>query len=322
MRRCLTTSAVLVAVTGCFAPSAPTGARCAPAEAPSRCPSGQQCVARGGIETCEDIGASPDAGDVEVDGAVETDAAIDDDGDDDGVLDSLDNCPDVANANQADEDADEVGDVCDPCPPFADNTDGDADGVGDACDPRPATPGDKLVAFEGFTAPMSAAWSSTGAVMAKSGEGVLIAGDNASALLSMPSPAAARVEIRAGFVIDVITASGLNLGSVNLVDRLQPNTDKAIACQLSGLANGTQEELRIFNGSTLVPIQSAPRAFATATPLELRLRRTGTSYACRVTSPALEVTGSAAFSPSSPRIGLRVRGAAARFRWVMIVTSP
>ncbi len=320
MRRCLTTATVLLAATGCFAPSAPTGARCAPIEAPSRCPSGQECVARGGVETCEEIGASPDAGEVESD--AELDAAVDGDGDEDGVLDSVDNCPDVANAMQADEDADEVGDVCDPCPPFADNTDGDNDGVGDACDPNPTTPGDKLVAFEGFTAPMSAAWTSSGSVMAKSGEGVMIAGDNASALLSMPSPAAARVEIRAGFVIDVVTASGLNLGSVNVVDRLQPNTDKAITCQLAGLADGTQEYLRIFNGSTLATIDSAARPFATGTPLELRLRRSGTSYACRVTSPALELAGSATFSPASPRIGLRVRGAAARFRWVMIVTSP
>ena len=37
------------------------------------------------------------------------------DGDGDGVADPLDNCPTVANANQADADGDGLGDVCDPC---------------------------------------------------------------------------------------------------------------------------------------------------------------------------------------------------------------
>jgi hypothetical protein len=37
------------------------------------------------------------------------------DGDGDGVADPLDNCPSVANANQADADGDGLGDVCDPC---------------------------------------------------------------------------------------------------------------------------------------------------------------------------------------------------------------
>lgn len=81
------------------------------------------------------------------------------DRDDDGVLDSIDNCPDVPNVDQAnadgdvlgdacdrcatpstsnhDEDSDGVPDDCDPCPVIEDfHTDGDADGVGDTCDPQ------------------------------------------------------------------------------------------------------------------------------------------------------------------------------------------
>jgi hypothetical protein len=37
----------------------------------------------------------------------------DDDYDDDGILDDVDNCPSHANANQADSDGDDIGDVCD-----------------------------------------------------------------------------------------------------------------------------------------------------------------------------------------------------------------
>jgi hypothetical protein len=82
------------------------------------------------------------------------------DADGDGVADDLDNCPSVANADQADSDGDGVGDACDEdgdpqdtdsdgdgvpdeidnCPDDAnpDQSDQDGDGFGDICDPFPA----------------------------------------------------------------------------------------------------------------------------------------------------------------------------------------
>jgi hypothetical protein len=71
------------------------------------------------------------------------------DSDLDGIADAGDNCPGVANGDQADADADGVGDACDPdvdgddvangsdnCPnnPNPDQLDADEDGVGAACD--------------------------------------------------------------------------------------------------------------------------------------------------------------------------------------------
>jgi hypothetical protein len=47
------------------------------------------------------------------------------DADGDGVEDSVDNCPNIANANQADADSDGIGDACDPM------TDSDGDGMPD-----------------------------------------------------------------------------------------------------------------------------------------------------------------------------------------------
>lgn len=72
------------------------------------------------------------------------------DTDGDGVNDDVDNCPDVANADQADADGDGIGDACDTvadsdgdgvaddvdnCPDVSnpDQTDTDGDGIGDAC---------------------------------------------------------------------------------------------------------------------------------------------------------------------------------------------
>ena len=66
------------------------------------------------------------------------------DPDGDGVAGSADNCPDDANANQADADTDGVGDACDNCPNEAnvDQADEDDDGLGDVCDEGGAGQGD------------------------------------------------------------------------------------------------------------------------------------------------------------------------------------
>ncbi len=84
------------------------------------------------------------------------------DRDGDGLVDSVDNCPDVFNADQSDLDADGFGNVCDVCPidelndvdgdglcgnvdncPNLSNVDqanGDGDMLGDVCDPCPVDP--------------------------------------------------------------------------------------------------------------------------------------------------------------------------------------
>jgi hypothetical protein len=60
----------------------------------------------------------------------------DDDDDDDTIVDSTDNCPLVANADQVNSDLDTIGDACDNCPSDAnqDQADSDGDGIGDTCD--------------------------------------------------------------------------------------------------------------------------------------------------------------------------------------------
>ena len=70
--------------------------------------------------------ANPDQADTDGDGIGD---ACDDDRDDDGVLNDVDNCPAASNPDQANNDGDALGDVCD--------QDDDNDGVNDGADNCP-----------------------------------------------------------------------------------------------------------------------------------------------------------------------------------------
>jgi len=67
-------------------------------------------------------------------------ARTDPDADGDGIPTAMDDCPFVADSDQADGDSDGVGDACDVCPAASNplQEDSDRDGVGDACDTCPA----------------------------------------------------------------------------------------------------------------------------------------------------------------------------------------
>jgi len=76
------------------------------------------------------------SGDVDGDGLFDDD---DVDDDNDGAVDTVDNCALDANSGQRDLDGDGAGDVCDICPRAwsAQQADTDGDGLGDACDNCP-----------------------------------------------------------------------------------------------------------------------------------------------------------------------------------------
>ena len=112
-----------------------------------------------GVAACSShTSASPDANPDDLDG--------------DGVLNTVDNCPQRTNPDQHDEDGDGVGDACDNCPTVKNPDQSDTsevafmqfpDGVGDACDLRPGLGGDKIAALFAFADPAEAtAWSGTG----------------------------------------------------------------------------------------------------------------------------------------------------------------
>ena len=91
----------------------------------------------------------------EITGTPTPDPGTGPDADSDGIPDARDNCPNDPNTNQADTDADIIGDVCDDdddgdgftdvldnCPLVSnvDQSDSDGDLIGDACDTNDATP--------------------------------------------------------------------------------------------------------------------------------------------------------------------------------------
>ena len=87
--------------------------------------------------------ANPDQADIDADGVGD---ACDDppDLDADAVVDNVDNCSKVANPDQNDGDADGFGDLCDNCPSAmnADQADIDGDGIGDLCPCDACAPGE------------------------------------------------------------------------------------------------------------------------------------------------------------------------------------
>jgi hypothetical protein len=150
------------------------------------------------------------------------DSAGADDLDGDGVPDAKDNCPNIANPDQADRDHDGFGDACDFCPDVATtvNHDEDGDGFGDACDNCPEFPnfqfdtdGDGIgdacdfpsvlgerVLFEPFLTVDPATWMATDAVIWSS------SGDAAAPTMppmSTTALAANAVLASATWVIDV-----------------------------------------------------------------------------------------------------------------------
>jgi hypothetical protein len=263
------------------------------------------------------------------------DAAIDavpdapGDRDNDGVKDNVDNCPDQPNPDQADEDRDGLGDVCDPCPPSPNNTDSDHDGVGDDCDPNPSTAGDHIALFEGFHHGVPTGWTQTSGVWSAANDSVSTSsGLNGNSTLTH----ATFGDHETVYAGATLTATNGNAPyEIGVVDNFQPVTDVGIACAAVLTANNDP-----MPHTSIVEVQEVPTGNSVARmPLTWKVgdiltlveTRVSTSYHCLGYNASNNLSASAGATDnqsggSSPQVGIGVVNGSGTFYWVLIVTSP
>jgi hypothetical protein len=316
---------VIALLLGCYNPNFAANVPCDPL-AP-QCPNGEQCLPTGIGYTCggQGSGTAPDGNSRSPDAY---DPFGDDDGD--GVLNGVDNCPEVPNPGQENEDGDAWGDACDLCPPYASATqvDTDGDGVGDKCDPRPTTPGDKMILFEGFHhgVPTGSGWTTFGTVT-PDGDSVIAAdpGDGSFSALGWAYPqftAGGREMITTQLAIISQTPSDMVPTIASVIDTGDPTPDSGIACEVGNDSSGSgfQDVYTLPNGPDLADQADTVNLDDTH---QLAIQRVNQKYDCYDTTPSSTGTASAdsSLTTAAPYIAISSQAASVRFDWVMIVQS-
>jgi hypothetical protein len=244
------------------------------------------------------------------------------DRDGDGVSDAADNCADASNANQANEDADALGDRCDPCPVIAETEPGsgdtDGDGVGNLCDPNPTTAGDALALFEGFFAGVPSGWTTTGTWLPVNAG--LVNTGKSSLVLPNASTGSETLTVQ-GLVTsapsDPNMATGIALG-----DPFDETAKAGIDCELKLGGSPLAGFLSIVSwNSTPTDVVNQDFAFEVGVAYRFSLTRKANQYTCHVVTPDATVTGMSASPTSSTAMDVFMSGDG-RVDWVMIVTSP
>jgi hypothetical protein len=327
----------------CYSPNPPSGAPCAVG---GLCPTGLSCIAgvctTGGATGDAAGGDAPLSGDAPItrdaprdstalDARVDArslDAGTPSDLDGDGVPNGLDNCPTTPNADQADEDSDGVGDVCDPCPISTNNTDSDHDGVGDDCDPHPGSAMDHFVLFEGFNHGIPAGWHTAGTgTWAAAGSGTLagVAGNNVITSLYDDLALTGHETITTGAVVTAISTLNADPRSVEVVDDY--DEPQGIGCEVFiGVGSAATPATALVNIASGAQLALAPGGLAIGEADALVERRDGSAFACAITR--IPTSGSAdtetaqtmsTLAETPPAFAIRLHGISATYYFVMIV---
>ena len=302
--------APLLALAACYSPSAPSGVPCAPEVRGARCPDGQVCIE----EICRAPGDVVDAG---ADDAPRIDGPPGD-SDGDGVADGDDGCPDTPDPQQFDEDGDQLGDACDPCPIFADATptDIDGDGVQDECDPNPATPGDKLVVFEGFNAGMPTGWLSEGSLLPVAGAINATVGDLDVATLGPPLAGDRRSTVAVGFTVTAFVDSTSEVGASHA------SSNEASLCAL--FVDG-DKGYGVIDVDTDTIENADLYNWALDTPYTITQTRRSATSNCTIVDAAgakRSLSGPNHIGVDRVAVEAYTRGVSGRFLWLMHVDSP
>jgi hypothetical protein len=267
------------------------------------------------------------------------------DGDGDGVPDVADNCPGVGNPLQEDEDLDGDGDACDNCPTVANASQAnddevingqEADAVGDICDPRPDDTGDSILFFDGFNgnAP-SASWVAlTGTWTVAGGALHQTLATSGAAVIYWNGSVPANARADTDLVIDTITPAfdlDDNSRSVGLLGRYTPSaTSTGYMCleyaDPNDIADSTSLWLLEFSGQTIDTHSFGPITWdmAVADPVRVRFTvRTGggsrQSCSLRNYAAAASFVGTGADTTlTTGSFGLFTSGVAASFPYFIV----
>jgi hypothetical protein len=282
------------------------------------CPTGLTCL--GGM--CRMDGATGACSASAIDAPMDVMlSGIDSDGD--GIDNAIDNCLAVMNADQADEDADGKGDVCDPCPigpQPQDDLDHDDDGVGNGCDPNDDTVNkDRILLFEGFN---------NGALpgAARFGDSPGTVTDGAMRLVSngtftgyaWDQPATAQLAITTKVTVN---PTGTNTYFAGTVDHIDPATGAGGGACANKYEppNGVRyfAFVNTVDGSSPTSGIVSDSDFLEGGAYKITEQRVNGAERCN--RDDVSGTGFGSFQTSGSSVGIGTRGTPATFEYVLIV---
>jgi len=241
--------------------------------------------------------------------------------DGDGLANDKDFCEHMA-GGAFDEDRDGIGDECDACPiakpPAVAETDGD--GVDSPCDPSPTMPGDKIVLFNGFNAPLPIKWTASAAWSVVGGEAIMTP-ITPTAIEQVSSVVAGtpHMTIFASYRIDSVAAgaTAADAGVIG-VNNLPLGGGATVKCGGSRSGGADQLLLTTDAGSGIKPF---PNLFNSASLYRVAEQIDGANANCALIADDSNGAVQTAVSVNAMTdAGLYARGATARFSYLLVVT--
>ena len=254
-----------------------------------------------------------------------TPTCIEGDGDLDG--DGLRNDKDFCHATpggEFDEDGDQVGNDCDRCPIAAPpaTPDRDADDVDAPCDPDSSIAGDRIVLFEGFNAAVPASWKTVGTWELRGGEIVGTPPDPTTfATLVGPLPlTTTKVAVLGSYRIDMVDGSATSsYVGVTAIDE-RPAGVATVTC--GGQRAGGMDSLLLDTDTGAAP-KPFMNLFDTASRYRVAERLENANAACSMIADEEQGAVQQTTGGNAPsQAGAFVKGAVARFQYILVVQRP